>query len=146
MSDIIDSLKRLERAGGENSKTTQKLIAAAHELSNLIVEHFAVIGSEGVPVVSLCSKTVHDDNEERFRQVGPNFRYGISRGRLYNSGRPNSPFVDETRDDALAVSKDIADGLLDQIIEALEKRAGENAEGLATIEGAVAKLKTTREQ
>jgi len=26
MSDIIDSLKRLERAGSENSKTTQKLI------------------------------------------------------------------------------------------------------------------------
>jgi hypothetical protein len=146
MSDIIDSLKRLERAGSENSKTTQKLIAAAHELSNLIVEQFAVIGSEGVPVVSLYSKTVYDDNEERFRQVGPDFRYGISRGRLYNSGRPNSPFVDETRDDALAFSKDIADGLLDHIIEALEKRAGENAEGLATIEGAVARLKATREQ
>ena len=76
MSDIIDSLKRLERAGSENSTTTQKLIAAAHELSNLIVEQFAVIGSEGVPVVSLYSKTVYDDNEERFRQVGPDFRYG----------------------------------------------------------------------
>src|SRR5712671_728633 len=40
MSDVIDSLKRLERVGAENSKTTEKLIASARELSEAILDQF----------------------------------------------------------------------------------------------------------
>jgi hypothetical protein len=36
MSNIIDSLKRLERIGDETSKTTQKLIESARELADNI--------------------------------------------------------------------------------------------------------------
>jgi len=97
MPDIIDSLKRLERVGSENSKTTQKLIAAATEPSQLIVKQFAVVGSERVDVVWVHNAT------------GPSFSYTILKGRLCNDRRQSS-FVDETRDDALAFSKDIADG------------------------------------
>jgi hypothetical protein len=42
MADVIDSFKRLERVGSENSKTTQKLIDAATELSSVIARQFAV--------------------------------------------------------------------------------------------------------
>ena len=65
-------------------------------------------------------------------------------GRLYNGRLAGSPWVDETRDDALEFSKDIAKGLLDYVIKALEERVAENVESLATIERAIGTLNTTR--
>ena len=35
---IIDDIKRLERIGSEDSKTTQKIIDAAHGVADLLVE------------------------------------------------------------------------------------------------------------
>lgn len=35
---IIDDIKRLERIGSEDSKTTQKIIDAAHDVADLLVE------------------------------------------------------------------------------------------------------------
>ena len=133
---IIDSLKRLERVGSENSKTTQKLIAAATELSELIVKYFR--GED-------CTVVENDD-----------FRYEIDGGRLINFDRfhwahPDRQLpigtaeagnaVDQSRNDALVFSRDIANGLLDQVIATLEKRTAENEQGLPALEDALAKLK-----
>ena len=51
MADVIDSLKRLERIGSENSKTTEKLIAAAAELSDKIAKQYALQNGESCEVV-----------------------------------------------------------------------------------------------
>src|ERR1017187_9787224 len=42
MADVIDALKRLERIGSENSKTTEKLLAAAAELGKKIVAQYEI--------------------------------------------------------------------------------------------------------
>jgi hypothetical protein len=49
MADIIDSLKRLERIGSENSKTVEKIISAAREIEAKIVEQFEQ-RSDGVQI------------------------------------------------------------------------------------------------
>ena len=48
MPDVIDALKRLERIGSENSKTTEKLIAAAKELGDRIVEMCGLARDESI--------------------------------------------------------------------------------------------------
>jgi hypothetical protein len=73
----IDALKRLERVGSEDSKTTQKLLAAATELSKLIVERFAAIGVESVRISSFGMK--------RYGQSMPGLSYEIEKGKLYRA-------------------------------------------------------------
>src|SRR6185437_9455533 len=90
MPDVIDALKRLERVGSENSKTTQKLLTAATELSSKIVEQFDVSTSETITA-----------SRKQFRRGDDEFPwhewvYLIENGRLKN-GRMNR-FVDECRD------------------------------------------------
>ena len=107
MADVIDSLKRLERVGAENSKTTQKLIDAANSLEDLLVAQFP-----------------HQTRVE-FRRAGetrgfgkpPYFLdYAIDDGHLVNQSiyRP----VGADRTSAMRFAEDIADGLLD-VIEAV---------------------------
>lgn len=51
LADVIDSLKRLERVGSENSKTTEKLIAAAAELFDKVVKQYVLQDGEPCEVV-----------------------------------------------------------------------------------------------
>jgi len=62
MADVIDSLKRLERIGSENSKTTEKLLTAARDLSELIVRQFLPGVGKGV--------TGRDNRKEKFVRLG----------------------------------------------------------------------------
>jgi hypothetical protein len=49
MADVIDSLKRLERLGDENSKTVQKILEAAREIEARIVKLYDQYG-DGVTI------------------------------------------------------------------------------------------------
>lgn len=122
---IIDSLKRLERAGGEFSRATEKLRASAVVVADKILEmteplyagkqdwgcavglpegleiHF--IGTGKSPVLTFDHYTVWAPLSSR-----------VADGR--NESDPAS------RQDVLRFSKMIADGYLDRLAEWLEKK------------------------
>ena len=120
MTQIIDALKRLERTGSGNSKTTHRLIEAAEQLSRQIVEQF-------------CAK---DEYVLDIAPKGSAMKYSIQTGRLTNA---DSRYVAENRETALAFATDVADGLLDAITETLEKRKAEAEGALGVIEAALRK-------
>lgn len=90
---IIDSLKRLERAGAEDSTQTQKLLAAARELSEKVAPLFADYDG----LLPRHYETLDGD------LLGPD-------------GTP--VFTD--RETALAFASDLASGLMDEFAAFLE--------------------------
>jgi hypothetical protein len=133
MADVIDSLKRLERIGSENSKTTEKLLTAARDLSELIVRQFLPGVGQGVTVATIERKNSLGWADDTSYWVGP-----VGKNLLLT--RNNVPVWDN-RSVALEFSKDVADGLLDRIIETLTERAKNGLEGLGVIEAAVEFMK-----
>ena len=122
MSQVVEALKRLERVGEANSETTRKLIEAADLLAHKIVEQY-------------------DVRDKYVVDVAPQFnrnRYSILNGRLVNG---ESRYVAENRDTALAFAKDMAAGLLDGIVESLERRNEESSEALSAVENALRRMK-----
>jgi len=129
MPDVIDALKRLERIGSENSKTTEKLISAAKQLAEKIVEQYGPGLGEAVSIVEFIQESgssIEDEFQVR------RFKYEIRSGRLYNAG--SYEFVDEGRDAVLRFSKDIAEGLLDPIIDNLVKYQEVSRRALSVID------------
>jgi hypothetical protein len=111
---VIDSLKRLERLGSENSKAMEKLIQAAREIADQIVKHFAVRDSEYVYLLV----DLH----------GQQMRYAIEKSTLvFPEGYGGS--VARDRENALRFAKDIANGLLEGFAEILAKRLEDTASG-----------------
>ena len=121
MSQVVDSLKRLERVGSENSKTTQKLVEAADRLAAVIVQQFDVPDRYEVDVAPSFTRT----------------RYSILNGRLCNG---QSRYVAENRDTALAFAKDVAIGLVDGIVESLEHRNNESRAALDAVKVALERI------
>ena len=120
MENIIESLKRLEKTGGENYQITHKLIDAAGQLSRKIVDQFSA-------------------QDEYILDIAPRWnhmRYSIQNGRLANK---DSRYVAENRETALAFATDVANGLLDAIAEILERRKTETREALKVMESALKK-------
>ena len=109
---VIDALKRLERVGSENSKTTQKLITAAAKLAQTIVAQY-------YPEAHIPSLAISKFDG-----------YSIANSTLCR----NNEDVAGSRYNALAFSKDVATGLLDCIAEELEERTHESAAALSMIE------------
>lgn len=138
MADVIDSLKRLERIGSENSKTTEKLLTAARELSELIVRQFLPGVGQGVTVATIETKNSLGWADDTSYWVGPvRERFLLTR---------NNVPVWDNRGVALEFSKDVADGLLDRIIETLTERAKNGQQGLDVIEAAVESMKPELEE
>jgi hypothetical protein len=133
MADVIDSLKRLERIGSENSKTTEKLLTAARDLSELIVRQFLPGVGQGVTVATIERKNSLGWADDTNYWVGPV-------GQKFLLTRNNVPVWDN-RSVALEFSKDVADGLLDRIIETLTERAKNGLEGLGVLDAAVEFMK-----
>jgi hypothetical protein len=133
MSNIIDSLKRLERIGDENSKTTQKLIEAARELADNIVKQFNVSASE---TVRLKTSGRTDGEDEEYTRLAD---YRIQSGQL-SFWHPLG-YVAENRENALRFSKDIANGLLESFAEILEGRLKDSETALAAMRDAIPKSK-----
>jgi hypothetical protein len=141
-NSIINSLKRLKRAGSENSRTTQKLREAAKDAALTIIE--------------LIPRDAVDEPLPRGYQIA--YRRSNIAGEFYlqvpNSGYDSDArFLDiktshylhndfhchveaATREDVLKFASDIASGLLSEIAAWLEERAQANKEATAKLETA----------
>ena len=118
---IIDDLKRLERAGNNNSRATEKLIEAAKNVANLISDNAAAF-----------------EWERNFTlESGRTARYGVAKSNPYGGGYcwwltivchdelyggEQMPAHCWGRLESLQFAQDIADGLLPAIGEWLESR------------------------
>jgi hypothetical protein len=138
--NVITALKRLERAGSEDSRTTEKLRQAARLLSEHVVSQLTdnVIGE-----CRLRREPDHDepapDRElprgyalmKRYKADGSNYLV------LANWREPAGWVpVDHDRQSALAFARDVANGWLDELAGWLEARAAEAASAAQTLEQA----------
>ncbi len=128
--NVINALKRLERAGSEHSRTTEKLVQAADQLADHIIETSLMSLERNAPYTG----DVIADLPGAYYAVGPR-RIVLGRYVL----EPEDSSVGSgtaTRMSALAFAQDIARGWLDELAEWLEKRAAEDEAAAETIEQA----------
>ena len=131
-NSVINALKRLERAGSEDSKTTQKLIGAADRLADHICGVLSdfVLGSANLPrgyftvqpgVIALA----YQWTDKRI---------------LHYVGHCNAD-----RETALHFAHDIATGWLDELAEWVEVQEQGNAEAAAKLRRAAKAMEADRE-
>lgn len=126
MSNLIDSLKRLERAGAENSRTTEKLREAAVEVAIKIAVTVAP----------------HDRTRVELPRGYEICAWEDEAGAAFGYLRPaeSSDYFEAGATPSLASAQifaaDIASGLLDEIAAFLEERAAQNEQATATLEAA----------
>ncbi len=136
MADIIDSLKRLERIGAENSKTVEKILEAARDLDGKIAmlyqdsESVSILGAvvlarivkENHCSLAAAAKSLGLDHERVMRM-----RYTVERSASggYLLG-PKRTRVSESREAALSFANDLAHGLLVVIQQDLIERNASN--------------------
>jgi hypothetical protein len=136
MADIIDSLKRLERIGAENSKTVEKIIEAARDLEAKIVMLYQ--DSESAPILGAmvlarivkekrCSLKAAAESlgldHERVMRMKYTIEWSTSEGHVLG---PKGTRVSQNREAALSFAKDLADGLLVVIQQDLVQRSASN--------------------
>ena len=140
-NSIINSVKRLERAGAESSRMTKKLKAACEEVAQMIIDkcpayielprkykvvkcqyldaHMNIDSDDGW---DWCLKTSNSSGhtlDDRWYVFGVK-EIGHTPNPSYEGLTPAN------RETCLKFSKDIAEGLLDEVAELLEKRAEES--------------------
>ena len=162
MSNVIDSLKRLERIGSEESQTVQKILDAAKELSQTISKHFpeslrtrpiiAHVDDEGNILPGEWTykspRRVVKDGKARteIRSARHTFAvYSVENGyepRLTLFRDSENVFVGHDRDTALIFSKDIANGLLEAINQFIEAEHKASEEGLTIVAAAAEGLRS----
>lgn len=138
MSTLIDSVKRLERAGSANSKATDKLREAASNLAEWIADR--VPTSVELPRGYMVSRLRSGVGSRLFLETpGKPGEYGTSYSEYLNGfggclhGDFTCPTPKPSREAVLQFAKDVSEGLLDEITEWLEKRAKEDAEATETL-------------
>ena len=130
-NSIINSLKRLERLGDENSRLTQKARKAANEVEKMIVDIMPLNVSlpEDYRLVShndgyyLCYEIDDED--------GGDVNYWIG-----SCCYPAIKIYDGSRNTILKFSKDLANGLLEKFADFMEKRNAETENASTVIEKA----------
>ncbi len=144
MADIIDSLKRLERIGAENSKTVEKILEAARDLEAKIAvlyqdeQSVSILGAvvlarivkENRCSLAAAAKSLGLDHERVMRM-----KYTVERSASggYVLG-PTSTRVSETREAALSFANDLANGLLVVIQQDLIERNASNQAAFDVLE------------
>ena len=135
----IDALKRLERAGSENSRTTQKLREASVVVADTVVRAVEAAQAEGVELprgyavidqysnVGCFTQLRNDDGETLNSDCA-------TAGEEYLHGDFNRTFKVVGRDGILQFAADIADGLLDEIAVFLEERAAKEVAATQQLE------------
>lgn len=156
-NSIINALKRLERAGSENSRATEKLHEAARIVASQIITVAPLyillprgywvrkmnsnIGSEYFLVKSTSVKNPPYELGDDMR--GPHewdlIDYWIDGTDSYLHGDFQCRVPGQNREGSLRFAKDIADGLLDEIADFLEKRKAESEKNTQTLESAKGK-------
>jgi hypothetical protein len=142
MADVIDSLKRLERLGAENSKTIEKLISAAREIEMVIAKLYQ------------ASRVNLIQGQEILRRVGPEaLQEGIdpqwaARANYHVIWTPVPQLLEPStnrrvsadRDAALNFASMIANGLLKLLELDLRQRQYVDEKALEVFQSAKTKL------
>jgi hypothetical protein len=136
-NSIINSLKRLERVGGESSRVTQKLFESCIKIGDFICKQVP----SNVELPRGYEKVIrhHEFGWEilKLNDVSEYERGGnINVTSQYINGDFNYWINGITRKLALIFAKDISEGLLDEISEFLEKRKKESEKAIEILENA----------
>lgn len=141
-NEIINAVKRLERAGSENSRATKKLHDAVRIVADLICDR-APVGVDlprGYRVVRIRSNVGSanflevDGGEDEFGEPTSDLVDGDGG---YLHGDFHCPLPAQTRETSLQFAADVADGLLDEISEMLEQRATQTLAHAASLADSV---------
>jgi len=121
MATIIDSVKRLERSGAENSRATQKLRDAAEKLA----KHCEDLIDDTMCGVSLPRGYVVEGRDgSRYlmsrRVRADDYDGGDFRSAYYEAG------VTTPREDLLILAADVAEGWLDELATFFDQRGAES--------------------
>ncbi len=149
MANVIDSLKRLERIGSEESETVRKILEAASELSNAVCRSFpqSLFGCRINGLVLSDGTCILNGGDNPRRDAHPKYFLGPYSVTDYYSGPrllKDGTFVGESRDVALAFAKDVSLGLLDVFALFIEKEHETSKNGLTSILGAADLLKAQK--
>jgi hypothetical protein len=141
-NSIINAVKRLERAGDANSKANQKLHAAVVTVADFLIDT--------IPVGIKFDK--HYDNGELLSwsevEVARPWNGDLYGGRQLRTGmgvlRPGQGFVScnylPERDTEQMFARSIAEGLIERVLEAVEKATSEAVADTERVKEAVAGL------
>lgn len=153
MSDLMNSLNRLQRAGDNGSKATKKLHEAASTVADEICKSVyaaRAVGEKlprGYRVVNVRSNVGDNDfltldsgkknlragdSEFGYDEFIDNHTFWIDGTGSYMHGDFHCMIPDQEREGSLRFAKDIAEGLLDEIASFLEARETE-AEKMSVI-------------
>src|SRR5262245_30430730 len=140
MSNVINSVARLERAGAENSRATKKLHDAASQVADFICGRVPINVKlpRGYKVVRVKSNVGSADF--LVRESGDTDEFGylvrqwIDGTGSFLHGDFHAEVPAQTRAGSLQFAKDVAEGLLDEIAAFLEKRAAESDAAASTLE------------
>jgi hypothetical protein len=142
-NSIINALKRLERAGKDNSRATQKLREAAIDVAQFVIDSTprAFICKElarGYKVLGIESNV---GKEYYFRVRGTGYDCTsrflcIAKGH-YQHGDFNAWVDAATREDVLSFAADVANGLLDEIATQFEAATVQDASATDTLKNAI---------
>jgi hypothetical protein len=139
-NDVINALKRLERAGDAHSKATEKLIDAAKTLGETL-ENILPVGVDlprGYKVIRVSVNVgsavflVREDYDEK------DWITGLG---AYLFDDFNAWIPDCSRQAALRFAEDVAEGLLDEFALFLEERAAKDEGATETLTAAISRLK-----
>lgn len=144
MSDsIVAAVARLEKAGQENARATKRLHEAATIVAEWIEDHVparvtlprgyrvAIVKSN----VGSCKFLVGSTGEHD--EWGEPVGFYVDGTGSYLHGDFHAWVDSQTRDGSLKFARDVADGLLTEISEWLEKRATESDAAAATLENSL---------
>lgn len=138
-NNIINALKRLERAGSEHSKSTQKLCDAAVVVADMVAD-LVPISREAYPSLVMLPRGYSvglagcDRRAEQFL-YSPLDTDGIRTA--FNSYRADDNGMVRcygiSRKSALAFARDVADGWLDELGDWLQEQASQAARATKVI-------------
>jgi hypothetical protein len=143
MPDVIDSLKRLERIGAENSKTIEKVIGAARELELTIGKQYqlsrtnTIYGPEIVQRIGPDAAKTSGISLQHAQVVSYRVEWGQTDG-PYLIEISLSTRVSANRESALRFASAIANGLLTLLEQDLLQRQLADERAIAVLEGAKA--------
>jgi hypothetical protein len=142
MSDIINAVARLERAGSENSRVTNKLHAAASTVADWIEGQVPVnvLLPRGYRVKRVKSNVGYTDflvrESKETNEYGEPVLLWIDGTGVYLHGDFHAAIPSQTRHGSLLFANDVASGLLDEIAAWMEKLAAECDSAAKVLENA----------
>ena len=154
MSDVIDSLKRLERIGAENSKTIEKVISAARDLEIVIGKQYESSRANYINGLEILRRLIDlprlGSAEAVAQKLGIDYKYAAQIHYQVAWGKPDGPYlleapgfqqrVSANREAALRFAGAIANGLMTLLEQDLLQRHNVDSQALALLGGAKAKI------